>query len=200
MADDIARLGRYVLARRKSMKLTQGEIADLGGPSTTTQSKIEMGEAGNVSRTTLQKLDKGLSWKEGSAARVLAGGKPEAIITWRALTEPDELRNSLGLDDHAIDWPAGTFDGLSDIEVDEVLTAARLAGLDRARAIRMSPNRGSALERVAREVQHSNRHLGVVPDRPDLPADFADRAAAYEDEEISEGARLQAEADENEGV
>lgn len=80
MSADIKRLGAYVLARREMFGLTQQEVADQGGPSDTTLSKLETGIAETVSPRTLKKLDTGLGWKKGSARAVLYGGEPTDAI------------------------------------------------------------------------------------------------------------------------
>jgi len=73
-----ARLGKFVRERRTRLGLSQRDVAERGGPSDTTQQRIEAGEwrPGRGVSTTLEKLDRGLGWKPGSASRILAGGEP----------------------------------------------------------------------------------------------------------------------------
>ncbi|AZF98784.1 immunity repressor [Gordonia phage Maridalia] len=75
-----ARLGTLVRQRRAELGLTQKDVHQAGGPTDTTLTKIENGEwtPGNR-KNTLRKLDAGLSWTTGSAARVLAGGEPTPL-------------------------------------------------------------------------------------------------------------------------
>ncbi|AZV00692.1 immunity repressor [Gordonia phage Lilas] len=76
-----ARLGDLVRQRRAELGLTQKEVHQAGGPTDTTLTKIENGEwtPGNR-KNTLRKLDVGLAWVPGSAARVLAGGEPTPLL------------------------------------------------------------------------------------------------------------------------
>lgn len=70
------RLGQLVELRRKQLGLTLDDVQDAGGPSDVTTSKVEKGLVGAVSAGTLRKLDVGLRWNSGSAARTMAGGEP----------------------------------------------------------------------------------------------------------------------------
>lgn len=71
--EDYSRLAKAVLHRRtRELRLSQQEIQDRGGPSTTTQSVIEREEWRlGKSDKTLRNLDRGLGWVEGSAWSVL---------------------------------------------------------------------------------------------------------------------------------
>lgn len=73
---ELMRFGRLVADRRKALGLTLKEIAEAGGPSDVTSGKIERGGIAEPSARTLRRLDTGLRWKEGSAARALLGGDP----------------------------------------------------------------------------------------------------------------------------
>lgn len=80
MSSNLKKLGAEVLARREHLGLTQDEVADAGGPSNTTQSKIENQLVEVVSRATLKRLDAGLQWEAGSARRIYeAGADPTPI-------------------------------------------------------------------------------------------------------------------------
>lgn len=76
---DWERLGRYVRAARGPR--SQKDIAANGGPSDTTIGKIEAGvwRPTRAVNQTLAKLDKGLGWAPGSAARILDGGEPTPL-------------------------------------------------------------------------------------------------------------------------
>lgn len=76
MSSKLKRLGRYVLARRESLGLTQGQVAERGGPSDTTLTKIENGTGPLPSKVTLKRLDKALEWEPGGAHQILEGGEP----------------------------------------------------------------------------------------------------------------------------
>lgn len=73
---DAERFRDIVLARVEYLGLTNDKIARLGGPSTTKMSQIRAAKATRPSGPTLEKLDKALRWKLGSARRVSLGGDP----------------------------------------------------------------------------------------------------------------------------
>ena len=79
MTDDIARLGRFVLERRRELDLTQLDVAAMGGPSNTTLTGIESGTRASLSGATLRKLDAAMRWFPGSARAVLQGGEPQSL-------------------------------------------------------------------------------------------------------------------------
>lgn len=75
---DWERLARYVRTARGPR--SQKAIHALGGPTDTTISKIEANEwrpTRGVDQT-LEKLENGLGWQPGDAARILAGDEPRA--------------------------------------------------------------------------------------------------------------------------
>lgn len=74
------RLGQYV--RRARGPRSQKAIRAAGGPTDTTISKIEANEwrpTRGVDKT-LEKLEKGLGWQPGDAARVLSGDEPVGSV------------------------------------------------------------------------------------------------------------------------
>lgn len=73
---------------------TQSQIAAMGGPSTTTQTKLRLGE-GVVSRHTLRQLDAVMGWPAGSAARVIDGGEVPADNTPEIVSGPGDAGSSL---------------------------------------------------------------------------------------------------------
>jgi len=81
MEENIARLGRLVRERREELGLSQEDIARLGGPSTTTLSKIENGTAKQIRRRTAQDLDRALGWRIESTERVLFSGEMPRITS-----------------------------------------------------------------------------------------------------------------------
>ena len=86
MSTEGERLGRYVLARRDELDLTQIEVWHAGGPSNTSLTKIEGGLLESLSRATARKLDRGLQWEPGSAKVIWAGGEPTKVL---AGVDPD---------------------------------------------------------------------------------------------------------------
>jgi transcriptional regulator with XRE-family HTH domain len=72
----LKKFGAAVLHRRHELQLNQLEVAQRGGPSTSTLTKIEAGLPPVPSSKTLRKLDDGLGWVGGSAYRLLHQGEP----------------------------------------------------------------------------------------------------------------------------
>lgn len=73
--EDLQRLATAVHDRRRSLALTRTEVHEKGGPADTTMARIENPGPGTTSPrpTTLRRLDQGLSWPDGQAARILHG-------------------------------------------------------------------------------------------------------------------------------
>lgn len=78
MKEGLERFASIVKRRREELGLRQDQLRDLGGPSTTTMTKVE-NAMDAPSPVTLRKLDAGLDWEPGSAARTLKGGDPTPI-------------------------------------------------------------------------------------------------------------------------
>jgi hypothetical protein len=79
------RLGAAIRrARRELRDPPQAEIAIAAGLSVATFQKLEGGTPGRYQPRTLDKLDRGLQWQEGSAERVIAGGSPLPLGAPRA--------------------------------------------------------------------------------------------------------------------
>jgi hypothetical protein len=72
------RLRAAVLARRDQLKFSRRQVSLNGGPSEPTLLKIERGQGDDLGAATFRKLDIGLQWEAGSAARVAVGGTPAA--------------------------------------------------------------------------------------------------------------------------
>lgn len=79
MTNERARFARIVAERRRLLGLTLDQLQQAGGPSDVTTGKIEKGAIASPSARTLRRLDTGLQWTEGSAARAFAGGEPTAL-------------------------------------------------------------------------------------------------------------------------
>ncbi|WP_114332477.1 helix-turn-helix transcriptional regulator [Rhodococcus sp. Eu-32] len=76
---DHRRFSDQIRERRRQLGLTRVQVRDRGGPSEPTLTKIEREELPEPSPATLAKLDAGLGWVAGSAARLLSGGNVRAI-------------------------------------------------------------------------------------------------------------------------
>lgn len=70
---DLERLGRAIRLYRDITNLTQDEIANRGGPSDVTIRGLENGSGKKPNGATLRKIDRGLKWPEGFAAKLLSG-------------------------------------------------------------------------------------------------------------------------------
>ena len=73
MEQNARRLAEAVLARRAALGLSQEDVADRGGPSTTTQTKVEAGRGAGIRGRTARDLEDALQWKRGSIDELLAG-------------------------------------------------------------------------------------------------------------------------------
>lgn len=69
----VARLGEAVRTRRGELQMSQADVTKAGGPSDTTQSKIELGIAQKVGTQTLAKYDIAFGWPAGRAHSILVG-------------------------------------------------------------------------------------------------------------------------------
>ena len=92
MSANAERFARIVKERRDALDLNQLEVAAAGGPSNTTQTRVENAQVEVLTRTTARKLDAGLQWEPGSARRAWEGGDPIPLDA----TDPDirEVRAS----------------------------------------------------------------------------------------------------------
>jgi transcriptional regulator with XRE-family HTH domain len=79
VSESRARFGRFVSERRRALNLTQDEVRAAGGPSDAAQTRAENGTGPEPSQRTLRRLDTGLNWAAGSAARTLLGGVPDPL-------------------------------------------------------------------------------------------------------------------------
>lgn len=132
--DAIDRLGRYVLARREDLGLSQEDIAAAGGPSTTTLSKLELGKSKEPIARTLRLLDKALFWEPGSAENVLRGGEPEATSDSPIHNTQPAIR-IMAPKRESIRISGGIFDELSPEELAEVHLFAEAVARQSAREI-----------------------------------------------------------------
>lgn len=74
------RLNYYVTARRRFLGVTRVELYQRGGPSPSTMNKAVSGSR-NLSRASLDRLDRALGWAPGSSAAVLDGGTPTSHMS-----------------------------------------------------------------------------------------------------------------------
>lgn len=100
MSADLQRFGKAVLDRRvHELDRTQANVAEHGGPSTTTLTKIEAGLPPEPSAATLRRLDAGLDWEPGSARALLYNGtppKPRLNGGREPIAQPQPLAPRLG--------------------------------------------------------------------------------------------------------
>lgn len=67
---------------------TQGEVAAMGGPSTTTQTKVRTTD-GPISRQTQRQLDQLMGWPAGTSAGILRGELPPGAAEGSVSASPD---------------------------------------------------------------------------------------------------------------
>lgn len=164
----VTRLGAAVRRRRSALGLTQKQIWDAGGPSDTTLSKWEKGESASLPRISTQtRLDGVLRWEPGSAAAVLAGGEPTELDEPASAVASSSAEEPVAVEVVAdaggdVVVPAAALDGLTDLERDEVRSAARERALQRAREIRatrpLPPEWALAARRVTDRPGHGAAH------------------------------------------
>ncbi|CAG7637090.1 helix-turn-helix domain-containing protein [Rhodococcus opacus] len=91
-ASNRVRFGRIVRERREALGMTQDDVTAAGGPSDTTQTRIERAEGSEPTSTTRNRFDHALRWEPGSATRVWNGGHaiplPEAPARTAAQAAP----------------------------------------------------------------------------------------------------------------
>lgn len=81
-------LAQRVRERRAELGLSQEEVAALGGPSTTTLTKIEAGTFKSLRHRTMTDLDHVLGWKVESTEGLLYGGREPRVISSPHSGEP----------------------------------------------------------------------------------------------------------------
>lgn len=86
---DFAAFADAVAKRRKELKLSQADVAEAGGPSDTTQSKIELQKAAKIGAVTLARYDTAFGWPSGTAYRILHGSRSAHAAQPAARSQPD---------------------------------------------------------------------------------------------------------------
>lgn len=97
------RLGRRIKAERgRKGFATAADLARAAGVSVRTVETVESGtHSGRPRETTLAKIERALGWREGSAERVVAGGRPidaadplleRVIAAWPQLSGDEQVR------------------------------------------------------------------------------------------------------------
>lgn len=108
-------LGWSMHTRRDRAGVTREQVAEWGGPSTTTQTRLEKARGSEPDYKMQQKIDAGYGWEPGSAARCLAGKSPIELEDWppvgvveitketiRQIGGPRVEQNLAGVDLHKI--------------------------------------------------------------------------------------------------
>lgn len=97
MSSNADRLAEAVKARREELDLTQMDVWQAGGPSNTTQTRIENGELETLTRVTARKIDAGLQWAPGSAKAVFEhGSAPRVAEHGLSLRDLTWVREQIG--------------------------------------------------------------------------------------------------------
>lgn len=142
----IEHLAAAVAERRKQLNLTLDQVKEAGGPSDVTTGKIEKALIPDPSARTLRRLDVGLQWLDGSAARTLSGGQPvpaEDIPSARTSTP-----SAVDADADSVTLSLAVVNDLSDV----AKLYERLAGTVKD-------------EQIASEIREINEHFDLLVDR-----------------------------------
>ncbi|MGW3491952.1 helix-turn-helix domain-containing protein [Streptomyces sp. NPDC001054] len=79
MTRDWTRLAKAVEARRKTLGLSQVQLADKAGVSESTVQNLEAGHRRTRMPTSLPGVERALGWAPESAASILTGGEPTPL-------------------------------------------------------------------------------------------------------------------------
>lgn len=120
--------------RLQDLNWSQARLARESGVDPNTLSDFLMGRSW-PRPTTQRNLEAALSWPDGSIEAVAEG--TSTLIGDNLVTRSDDsLRVASATPNVVIDWPPGAFDGMSPVEIEEAIAAAKQAGLKAAREIR----------------------------------------------------------------
>ncbi|MCW2496066.1 hypothetical protein [Jatrophihabitans sp.] len=125
------RLGEFVLARRKELRLTQEAVQAMGGPSPATLRLIEQGHELEYRNGTTEPLEDVLQWERGAISAVLRGNYDVPAPQPRGSVSGDDQDGGV-----LLDMPRDVLEGLSPLEREEAITAAKLSLYEKAREIR----------------------------------------------------------------
>ncbi|NNH73649.1 helix-turn-helix transcriptional regulator [Nocardia uniformis] len=84
-------LGQVTHARREELKLSKQAVHASVGLNPLTLSKIENGQAGQIRKDTLSRLDRAMQWKEGSAEAAFVWRRPPVEASKSPATAPSVL-------------------------------------------------------------------------------------------------------------
>lgn len=140
---DWQRLADAIKTRRRELRLTQEQVAEAGGPSTATIRLLESGHPGGYRGRTFADLERVLDWMPGSVESVLAGHGPLAKGQLSAAGGQlshygvGEIQHDDEDDSGVVLYlPAGSLEGLTQEQRQEVAAVAAAAAFERARKIR----------------------------------------------------------------
>ncbi|NMD64277.1 hypothetical protein [Rhodococcus globerulus] len=124
------RFARLVSERRAYLNLTRDQLQAEGGPSDVTTAKIERGDVEQPTVSTFKKLDKGLRWTEGSAARAFIGDNPVPLEDVPGARPASPI---VGADEDSVTLPLSVVIAISEIakryeKLHSSLTDAATAG------------------------------------------------------------------------
>lgn len=137
-------LGQFVRVRRRQLHLTQ-DLQPRGGPSAATVRAIEAGNPPDMQRGTKRGLEGALEWPEGSIDFLRSPADSTVSHEakqrrYKALLEPPENArkdaSATTEQDIVATFPPGTFDGMSQVDIDEAISFGRSMTMTRAREIR----------------------------------------------------------------
>lgn len=133
-----AELAAYVVARRKSLNMTQQQVLDAGGPDRTTQRKIEHITTTPPRKNTLEAYDRVLRLTSGSMSMLLYSGTPPTPLEETTPSEDlqwihERIRNARDLQESG-DYERSTNElRVLDTQVAEAISSAKRAQLEAKR-------------------------------------------------------------------
>ena len=142
------RLGRAVRTRRKQLRLSQSELAEIAGVHVGTVSNIERGRSSVELPRSAKDLERALGWQAASFESVLEGGEPILVEAAPPQIDPRKLAGAI---EHA--RGSASDDALSSILAADLAPEVKhaLLELHRARVAEAQRQSHEDLDRALRE-------------------------------------------------
>ncbi|MFK4362325.1 hypothetical protein [Rhodococcus sp. 27YEA6] len=159
------RFARIVARRRLQLNLTLDQLHAAGGPSDVTTGKIERAQIEQPSANTFKKLDAGLQWIAGSAARVFTGQDP-------VLCEEISNDQTRGHGTDAVTVPISVVNALSKIAFSYARIAEACPDTDSNAALRtVNSELSQVVDRISRrwlitQIEQRMSHRPPLPLEP----------------------------------
>lgn len=155
--------GHLVRARRGALGLTRKQVAQVGGPTSTTIDAVEKGLPCHLTAVTLSQLDSALRWPSGTAYRLYTDALAVAQHIRDDAADPDELLDTYRILER-LDTPASALAEIAehlDAELRPRLQGL-LAGLQPPDLITMYQVAHRALDAPVRHAQVQDAHAAIA--------------------------------------